>query len=592
MTRRRMTRVFVFLITGFILSARSTVAAPYSSAVLADSPAVYYRFEERLNESPPAKDIALNFGSLGAAGNGLNGEGVLHPAPGAITGSLDSANAYRPKGTRGGTTTLVPWSAALNPSATLPFTVEAWFYVSQEVTDALGPSPLMNRYSYPGADRQGWVYFQRSPTTGWNFRTYTGTGSATGVDITGQASTPGAGRVGSWNHVVTTWDGTTATLYVNGQEVAKGTGGYAPNTDDHDPNQAVNGPAGLGIGSYNNTQPGENSYTGRVDEVAIYPEVLSAERILAHYQIATNVNRAHSYEAEVLLNHPVEFLRFQEPAFNPAHNSGSSSTSLDGSVVFARQSAPGPAAPSFPGMGDGNQALLLDGINGFVNIGNPQSPTLGTPIAVEAWIRPNTSQGPVANIIARSTIYSDEDDLFLRIVDGNSYEFGTLVILGEETSFHGVKANASAADLSGSTWTHLVGTFDGSAWNLYRNGILAGSSADNIGFGVGFDTDWSIGSRGDGIGHLFAGAIDEVAVYPRALSAAQVQAHFQAALVAVTPPVPLSVSRDGNQIKISWTGPGILQSSATINGNYTDVPGAVSPAFISTNDAAGFYRLR
>lgn len=567
-------------------NANRTVA--YDALIKSAQPAAYLRFDE----SSPTNDLAINIGTAGAEGNGVNGTGVLHPTVGAVAGGLDSANGYRSKGTGGGTTTVVPWSAKLNPEASLPFSVESWFYVAQEVTDSPGPAPLMNRYSYSGADRQGWVYFQRSPTTGWNFRTYTGVGSATGVNITGQASNPDAGKAGTWNHVVTTWDGTTAIMYVNGEHVADGTGGYAANTDDHDPAIAVHGAAGLGIGSYNNTQPGDNAFTGRVDEVAIYADVLTPERVLAHYQSGTNALRTLSYEAEVLADKPAEFLRFDEPAFNPVVNASAAGSFRDAAVVFDRTNASGPSGAGFPGLESNNHALAFDGNNSFVNLGNPAAPNFTSKVTTEAWIRPDAALGAVANVLARVPSIGDEDDLFLRIVDGNAYQFGTASLVGEELVFRGVKVTAPAGDLTGTTWTHLAGTYDGAQWALYRNGVLLGSTPDTTGVAAALATDWAIGSRGDGIGRLFAGAIDEVALYPQALSAAQIKAHYDAATSAATTPVPLTIVRNGSSVVISWTGSAVLQSAATVNGSYTDVAGATSPATLPASGTAQYYRLR
>ncbi len=59
-------------------------------------------------------------------------------------------------------------------------------------------------------------------------------------------------------------------------------------------------------------------------------------------------------------------------------------------------------------------------------------------------------------------------------------------------------------------------------------------------------------------------------------------------------PVPtkptLSYTRSGSDIVITYTG--VLQSSATVNGTYTDVSGATSPATVSTTSGSLFYRTR
>jgi hypothetical protein len=75
--------------------------------------------------------------------------------------------------------------------------------------------------------------------------------------------------------------------------------------------------------------------------------------------------------------------------------------------------------------------------------------------------------------------------------------------------------------ISTNTWTHLAGTFDGSFLRVYVNGALASSSAlaapidmDNGPIRIGGNPGWP--------GEVFAGKIDEVRVYNRAQSAAEI----------------------------------------------------------------------
>jgi hypothetical protein len=78
-------------------------------------------------------------------------------------------------------------------------------------------------------------------------------------------------------------------------------------------------------------------------------------------------------------------------------------------------------------------------------------------------------------------------------------------------------------------WTHLAATYDGTTLRLYVNGVQAGSRAvsgaiqvSNRPLRIGGNSVW---------GEWFAGRIDEVRIYRRALSAAEVQADM-------TTPVP------------------------------------------------------
>ena len=73
----------------------------------------------------------------------------------------------------------------------------------------------------------------------------------------------------------------------------------------------------------------------------------------------------------------------------------------------------------------------------------------------------------------------------------------------------------------------LCGVFDGNEYRIYRNGALAASTADPTAAPPNVDTPWAIGGRApqpDSLERLFEGQIDDLRVYGRALSAAEVEA--------------------------------------------------------------------
>jgi hypothetical protein len=422
-------------------------------------------------------NIAYNLGSAGAAGHATNFN--VYPTGGALAGSANPAGYHDGAGGRN----IVPFSAALNPPASQPFTIEAWVQPSVEVTDAPGPAPLMNRYSYSGANRQGWVFFQRSPETGWNFRTYTGEGSATGVNITGQATTPDAGKAGTWNHLVVVWDGdtTTASLYVNGEKVAEGAGGYAANTDDHDAEEAVRGPAGLSIGSYNNTEPGANPFRGAVDEVALYGVKLSEAQILEHYRNGTNALRTREYGGLILLDRPVEYLRFDEPSADAdvAVNLGSTGPAGHGLNAFGvRHPVPGPindpsdTATSYQSKNSGG-----GGVQTMVPWNAEINPPAEEPFTIEAWIQPHVevTDAPGPAPLMNRYSYSGANRqgwVFFQRSPETGWNFRTYTGEGSSTGVN-ITGQATTPDAGkAGTWNHLVAVWDGASTTatLYVNG--------------------------------------------------------------------------------------------------------------------------
>jgi len=514
----------------------SAFAADYPSTVIADQPLAYHRFQAAVRTN-----LNLNAGSIGAAGNATNFN--VHPVGGGLAGSRDGAAYFN------GSRTIIPHQAALNPAGNKDFTIEAWIQPTVEVTDSPGPSPLMNRYSYSGVNRQGWVFFQRSPATGWNFRTYIGSGSSTGINITGQASGAGAGTAGTWNHVVVVYEGatTTATMYVNGEQVAQGTGGYAANTDDHGA-EAVRGAAGLSIGSYNNTEPGSNPFTGAVDEVALYTTQLTAAQVLSHYQNGTNSLRATPYDALVLASAPAAYLRLGEasPDTDVAVNFGSAGVAGNG------LHAPGvdhPVSGAVAGTADTAARYRSRVSGGGVQTLVPWSEKLNPPadqsFAIESWFQPgdevtdSPGPAPIMNRYSYSGV-NRQGWVYFQRSPTTGWNFRTYTGSGSSTGIN-ITGQASNADAGKKgTWNHVVTVWDGPSKTatMYVNGEQVaqgtgdyqantddhGAEAVNgaAGLAIGSYNNTQLGDN------AYNGAVAEVALYGDILSAAQVAAHYKA----------------------------------------------------------------
>ncbi|MES2440854.1 MAG: LamG domain-containing protein [Verrucomicrobiota bacterium] len=231
-----------------------------------------------------ATSVSYNTGSLGAAGNGTNTDTVVLDQPGALAAGGDFSTGYI--GALGCTT--VPFLTPLNPATSQPFTIEFWAKPNTTTNDDV---PVNNRVGGSG-NRSGWVFFQRA--AGWNFRMYSGAGTAAGPDPVGGTST-----LGVWSHVVATWDGTTARLYVNGTFATSATGTYAASS--------------AAVFSVGALADGASDFNGLVDEIAFYPTALSDAKILAHYNTASSPVSG-AYSSLVLSDGALEYLQ-QNPPF-------------------------------------------------------------------------------------------------------------------------------------------------------------------------------------------------------------------------------------------------------------------------------------
>ena len=179
----------------------------------------------------------------------------------------------------------------------------------------------------------------------------------------------------------------------------------------------------------------------------------------------------------------------------------------------------------------GGKAMVFDG-KAYVNLGNPPGLKITGNITISAWIKPKTVDG-IRNIVAHGHAQSPKGEVQLRIVDG-WYETGSWTGTGHKVRNgashkvrNGASHNVTYAMPSGDigNWVHLAGTYDGKMWRLYRNGAQVASSADRVG-AVPVKANWAIGARGNGEERHFNGAIDEVGIFNRALSAEEIRRLF------------------------------------------------------------------
>ncbi|MCF7553846.1 LamG domain-containing protein [Pseudonocardia sp. WMMC193] len=173
---------------------------------------------------------------------------------------------------------------------------------------------------------------------------------------------------------------------------------------------------------------------------------------------------------------------------------------------------------------DGNNAT------GFSGTAAVPAAMSGTPIAgpqtftVEAWINTtSTAGGKIVGFGNSNTGDSGSYDRHLYMGGDGKVYFGVY------PNFAAVVQSAKA--LNDGQWHHLVGTLGPAGQALYVDGKRAGSRTD-VTAAQAYSGYWRVG--GDNFGgwpgstgnNKFVGAIDEVAVYPNALSFDQVQAHY------------------------------------------------------------------
>ena len=164
------------------------------------------------------------------------------------------------------------------------------------------------------------------------------------------------------------------------------------------------------------------------------------------------------------------------------------------------------------------RALTFDGTNDWVTVGNAADLTPTAGLTVEAWVRPSslstwrsvlTKERPSAPTYA---LYANNN---LNRPTGRL--FTTTDVL-----------SSGPAALPIDTWTHLAMTWDVSTLRLYVNGALA-SSAPAASPLAGSTGVLRIGGNSLA-SQWFSGRIDEVRIYGRPLTAAEITADMNAAV--------------------------------------------------------------
>src|ERR1051326_1909491 len=243
------------------------------------------------------------------------------------------------------------------------------------------------------------------------------------------------------------------------------------------------------------------------------------------------------------------------------------------------------------GTGRVGSGFVFSGTGGAVVVGNGVNLQLQD-FTIESWVKRASAtsislNGPLGMIFAYG---AGGYGLYL---DGN----GTPTL--SKITANNVPASTSITDTN---FHHLAVTKVGTTVVFYVDGLAYTAAPYNSG-GFTFTTAAEIGSWGSPFSSTFYGTIDEVAVYSRALSAAEIQGIYNAERSGKCPVpfAPFIVSQPTNQtvtagsnvtvyVQVGGTAPYTYQW--TLNG--TNVPGATTNPLLLPNvqfSQIGTYRL-
>ena len=362
----------------------------------------------------------------------------------------------------------VPFSSALHVGDT--FTVELWFKRSSTSTST--------QILFDNGTDSVEAYLD-------NNRIHLSRGAVANV-FTGSSSITDS----SWHHLVWSKAGVVNAVYLDGSP--------APGTYTNQTLSVSGGATYIGRNAENNSM----QFAGAIDEVALYPSPLSAETVRGHYGQRAQLP---TYQSTVLNHQPVGYWRMDDPA---------TSTMADASGGARHGSYLASPTLGVTGATTGSPAAQFNGSTQGASVPFSSALHVGDTFSVELWFK-RSAANPLTEILFDNGTNSAEAYFYdnrLHVSRGAVSN----VFVGSST-------------ITNSSWHHLVWSKAGSANTVYLDGSPAPGAYANQPLSVSSGPTY-IGRNAEGDNMHFAGAIDEVALYPSALSAAAVQQHYGSGL--------------------------------------------------------------
>ncbi|MFN8471119.1 MAG: LamG-like jellyroll fold domain-containing protein [Anaerolineae bacterium] len=294
---------------------------------------------------------------------------------------------------------------------------------------------------------------------------------------------------GVWNHVLATYDGASFKLYLNGVLDASAAG---------------DGPTCAAAQSvYLGRLPSAaGAFAGTLDDARVFSRALDAGAVRDLFLGAT----------------PTLLLGLDQPY---ARNGASLVDDSGWEHRGALNAGAGDTANKADIGKVGAYSVQFDGQDDAVSVqgGEELNPAQ---FSVGLWVKPTRVAGAPQTLVA---------DVGSQLNYGLAIQPGSLQVL---SSMRGGACGAPVSETSQNAltlneWNHVVLTYDGASVSLYINGVLDHATPSDLGVPcAGQQTVW-LGNVPGSLGGPFAGSLDDVRVYPRAISPLEITALYNSA---------------------------------------------------------------
>jgi hypothetical protein len=327
----------------------------------------------------------------------------------------------------------------------------------------------------------------------------------------------------TWYHVALTSNGSTWTLYIDG-ETENMTVAEGANSGDWFGDCTPGDPAKTYIGALRWDGSNLNFFNGLLDDIRIYNRALSASEINRLYDLGatTHVNTTITTNPD-LESGLVGHWTFDGKDMGPNVRDRSGQGNHGNAIYGASGNTSTTTTPGRIG-----QALEFDGTDDYILLGNATNLARNVSAAtVAAWVKSdlNNAKDRILVDITTGTVLSSR----FEIKDRSNADIGNFHVGGRAGDGESWQEEVTTTAPLTRGWHHIVGIIDyfGDDIKIYVDGVeqltsgtpsfVAESTSDTAPLGA------YIGVDGDGSGQEFDGLIDDVRIYNRALSASEIQ---------------------------------------------------------------------
>lgn len=261
-------------------------------------------------------------------------------------------------------------------------------------------------------------------------------------------------------------------------------------------------------------RPTSDYLAGTIDEVAVYPKALTLSQVVGNYMDSGRPQPVplDVYGPSVTANSPSLFWRLNETAGPTAADATAhqQNGTYTGGVTYSQP----------PAMMDPGSSVALNGTSGGVY--DNTKVTGPTAYSEEVWFKAITTRGgSIIGFGNAKTGSSPSHDRQVVMLQTGQLQFGVYT----------TKQNVllTKGKYNDDKWHYLVATLGAGGMRFYIDNALVGSNT--VTTAKAYSGYWRLGGDGTWGGtasNYFHGAVDEAAIYPTQLTAAQIKAHWLA----------------------------------------------------------------